>query len=55
MSIKRSAANPSECENVYKKQKKKCKIRNEGIYQKVQSLHYTTVKKINAGALKRGL
>jgi hypothetical protein len=52
MSIKRSAVIQSECENGYKKLKKKGKISNQGIYQNVQSLHYATVKKVNAGALK---
>jgi hypothetical protein len=43
MSMTKYAVNPNECKNVYKN-RKKGKIRNHGIYQNVQSLHYDTLK-----------
>jgi len=53
MSIKRSAVTQVNVKMSIKSTKKEGgKIRNQGIYQKVQTLHYATVKKINAGALK---
>ena len=57
MSSKRSAVEPSECENVAKKSKKikkEGKILNQGIYQrsKISALRHGKKKRINAGALQ---
>ena len=52
MSSKRSAVEPSECENVAKKvRKKKGKILNQGLYQrsKISALRHGQ-KRTNAGA-----
>ena len=56
MSSKRSAVEPSECENVALKKVKKKKPRSStrDFIREVKSPPYTTVKKrINAGALQK--